>query len=121
MQYDVLVRLLLCFSTVVTTPHVLTEVSNLAGGSLHGQTKLEWFAYFAKEVPKLDEISHPGKALAKEGEFITFGITDVALKVISETTLLLTEDRRLAGYLRSKKLPALHFGDIYALSSYLNP
>jgi hypothetical protein len=116
----VLVSLLLRFSAVVTTPHVLTEVSNLAGGSLHGQTKLAWFTYFAREIPKLDEIFLEGNVLAQDAAFATFGITDVALKAISEDTLLLTEDRRLAGYLITNELPALHFGDLFTISNYLN-
>lgn len=119
-HYDLLVNLLLHFSAVVTTPHVLTEVSNLAGGSLHGQTKLVWFAHFAQEIPKLNEISYAGKAIAQETAFVTFGITDAALKMISKDTLLLTEDRKLAGHLKSYDLPALHFGDLVTISTYLN-
>lgn len=115
-----LVKLLRRFSKVVTTPHVLTEVSNLAGSSLYGQTKLAWFSYFSREVPKLDELFAESKILARENEFAIFGITDTALKMMPEDTILMTEDRRLAGYLRSKELPALHFGDLFLISGYLD-
>ncbi len=48
-DYELLIRLLRSFTVLITTPHVLTEVSNLAN-SLRESYKYEWYTYFAALV-----------------------------------------------------------------------
>ena len=47
-------RIIDFFSRIVTTPNILTEVSNLSG-QLHEAVKTRYFQLFAKQICVLDE------------------------------------------------------------------
>lgn len=117
-HYELLVRILGYFSGVVATPHILTEVSNLAN-SLPEWMKLEWFAHFSAQIPNLEERFRDTESLRLESGFLPFGLTDSALQHVASTTLLLTDDRRLAGYLVSVGIAVLNFDDLFQISRSL--
>ena len=48
-DYELLVRLLRSFTVLLTTPHILTEVSNLAN-NLPERSKSDWYQNFAKLI-----------------------------------------------------------------------
>jgi rRNA-processing protein FCF1 len=52
-------------------------------------------------------------------EFGDFGITDAALTRLSSEALVITEDYRLSGSLRSRGVPVLNFGDLRKLQQLL--
>ncbi|MGA2167627.1 MAG: hypothetical protein ABSG62_05405 [Terracidiphilus sp.] len=119
-DYDLLVRFLGAFRILLTTPHILTEVSNL-GNSLPEYSKADWFEHFATllhsegRTPGLRERWMPANELATVPEFVEFGITDAALARLSSEALVVTEDHRLSGTLRARGLSVLNFNDIRAL------
>ena len=119
-DYELLVRLLGAFTTLLTTPHILTEVSNLAN-SLPEWLKADWNRNFAAliasqhDTPGLRERWTPASELAQLPEFLAFGISDAALTELSSDALIVTEDYRLAGVLRSQGVPVLNFGDLRKL------
>ena len=113
-DFELLEKFIRMFSTVVTTPHVLTEVSNLAN-SLGSPVKREWFSHFRNALQLFDEQQFVSHELASKDEFLAFGLTDTALSCLCGEALLVTEDYRLSGYLRSKNLPVINFSDIRAL------
>ena len=117
-DFELLEKFIRMFSTVVTTPHVLTEVSDLAN-SLGSPVKEQWFGHFRTTLQLFEE--HPLKAqnLSTKDEFLAFGLTDAALSSLCGEALLVTEDYRLSGYLRSKNLPVINFSDIRALQKLL--
>jgi hypothetical protein len=123
-DYELLVRLLGAFTVLVTTPHILTEVSNLAN-SLPEWYKQEWYQNFAGLVesedrsPGIQEQWVPAAELAKMLEFSAFGITDAALTKLSSDALVVTEDRRLSGILRARNIPAINFMDLRSLQRLL--
>jgi hypothetical protein len=106
-DYELLVRLLGFFSILLTTPHILTEVSNLAN-SLPEQFKPEWNQHFAmliasqQDTPGLRERWMPATDLTQIPEFAALGIKDAALSALSLEALVVTEDYRLSGTLRSQ-------------------
>jgi hypothetical protein len=123
-DYELLVRLLASFTVLLTTPHILTEVSNLAN-SLPQQFKAVWFRNFAtliasgRATPGLRERWMPATELVQMTEFGDFGITDAALTRLSSEALVITEDYRLSGSLRSRGVPVLNFGDLRKLQQLL--
>jgi hypothetical protein len=123
-DYELLVRLLGAFRVLLTTPHILTEVSNL-GNSLPENSKADWFEQLAillhseGMTPGLREHWMPASDLAKTPDFVEFGITDAALASLSSEVLILTEDRRLSGTLRARGASVLNFKDIRELEHFL--
>jgi hypothetical protein len=115
--YDFLVRFVRSFSTLLTTPHILTEVSNLAN-SLQGWQKVGWIENFAALISsdgsagRLREHWSPASNLAQTTEFSAFGITDAALSDLSSDALVVTEDYRLSGVLRRKGRDVINFRDL---------
>jgi hypothetical protein len=123
-DYDLLVRLLSFFKTLLTTPHILTEVSNLAN-SLPEWLKPDWHRNIAVLIASeqdhsgLKEQWTPAIELAKMPEFAAFGITDAALAKLASDALVVTEDHRLSGFLQSQGIPVLNFGDLRRLQQLL--
>ena len=110
-DFDSLVSLLSQFKQFVTTPHILTEVSNLAN-ALPASMKSDWSEHFASNIRAMDEVHDSAVSITEEPSFNPFGITDAALQKAAVDTLLLTEDFRLAGYLRSFGVDALNFREL---------
>ncbi len=123
-DYELLVRLLGSFTTLLTTPHILTEVSNLSN-SLPEWLKSDWHQNFAalidsqNDTPGLRERWTPATELAQLPEFLTFGITDTALTELASEALVVTEDYRLSNVLRSQGVPVLNFGDLRKLQQLI--
>jgi hypothetical protein len=116
-DYELLERLVKKFSVLFTTPHILTEVSNLAN-SLTEQWREDWLRNMAVFLscqnckPLIDECWTPAKHLVLSLEFLAFGLTDASLAQLSCNALIITDDFRLSGYLRRKGLPILNFRDL---------
>lgn len=116
-DYELLVRLLKSFRSLRTTPHILTEVCNLAN-SLPSSYKQDWYRNLetlisATGLPvEMRETWTPAAELAKSSDFSVFGITDVALSRLSAEALILTDDYRLSGALKSRGVLVLNFRDV---------
>jgi len=107
-DYELLDRLLLSFESIVTTPHVLTEVSNHAHhlkGSL-GESLLNSFSQCSLTTP---EIFGSACDSARGEEYLRFGITDCALTALSNDITVITTDFRLSGLLGSQGERVLNF------------
>src|ERR1022692_1341273 len=87
------------FKSVVTTAHVVTEVSNL-GNSLSSASRLGWFISLSEFSLSTQEDTHSLISLASLDEFVRFGVTDCALSTLSGKYQVLTTDRRLSKYSR---------------------
>ncbi len=110
-EFDILSGLLTHFRAIVTTPHLLTEVSNLAN-SLPEHLKSSWAEHFSTNIQSLVEIFHPAAEIVQEPAFNPFGLSDAALQKASPKTLVITDDFRLSGYLRSLGAPTLNFREV---------
>jgi hypothetical protein len=124
-DYELLVRLLQCFTVLITTPHILTEVSSLAN-SLQEPYKRDWYLNLAtliaseQEPVGLQEKWTPATELAGMPEFVAFGITDAALIKLSSEALIITEDYRLSGVLNGQGTHVLNFGDLRKMQLFVN-
>lgn len=110
-EFDLLVAVMRHSSALVTTPHILTEVSNLAN-ALPAHLKGAWFRFFATTVRKYVEVYTPAGELFEESCFNPFGLADASIQNASRGTLLLTDDFRLSGYLASIGVTTINFRDL---------
>lgn len=123
-DYDLLVRFLKSFRILVTTPHILTEVSNLAK-SLSGSYRRDFFNKLAALIHSNEHDSGvkerwtPALILASLPEFSSLGITDCALGDLAFDALVVTADYRLSGVLRNRGIPVLNFRDLRAIEHSL--
>ena len=99
---------------VVTTPHILTEVSNLLG-QLRRDERNSYFAVFAQGITVLEELHPLSVDIAKMEEFRRFGITDAGLIALAQQHLIITADVPLSNYLATAGVDVLNFNQIRAM------
>lgn len=100
------------FGKVVTTPHVLTETSNLLG-QLSGRVKIGCFVLLREIISRMLEHRMPAATIAADPGYIQFGITDAAIAEASPGAyLVITDDLPLFGYLSSRGVDVLNFNNI---------
>lgn len=119
-DYEFLIELVRHFRVLETTPHILTEVSNLAG-TLSDQYRDDWFENLAAWI-KTDQGNTgfrenyiAAKELVNDREFIEFGITDSAIAKLGPEVLVLTDDYRLSGTLRKNGIAVFNFRELRAI------
>jgi hypothetical protein len=111
-DFDFLNQFLPRFSRIVTTPHILTETSNLSGQFVE-KSKDDYFAAFARKIEMLDERQVPSKEIAKKPHFRRFGLTDSAIVQLAQAKILvLSDDLRLCGFLEQSGVDAINFNHI---------
>ncbi len=111
-DHSLLVRFLGYFKKVVTTPHILTEVSNLAG-QLPNHLKPGVFEKFATGITLLDEEYAPATEISRRAEFARFGMTDSAVSHHAKGRfLVLTDDFRLSQYLQHENVDVFNFNHL---------
>lgn len=111
-DFDLLQRLLACFSCRVTTPNVLTEVSNLAS-QLNEPARQICLNRLSEDIQTLDERYERSSEIAGNEDFSKIGLTDTGIKRIAHKQLLvLTDDYRLANRLSSLGTAVLNFNHI---------
>jgi hypothetical protein len=97
--------------SLVATPHILTEVSNLAN-SLGEPLKTNWLLYYGKWIARIAEDQFPASELAAQPEFSLFGLTDAALCKLCSDAIVITADYRLSGYLRKREALVVSFDEL---------
>jgi hypothetical protein len=91
-----------------TTPHVLTEVSNLAN-SLPLWRKSAWSVHVSGGIVLIPEIYEPASQIMSDPVSSEFGLTDAALARLAVDRVILTIDWRLASMLRSRGFAGVNF------------
>jgi rRNA-processing protein FCF1 len=95
------------FQKLVTTPHILTEVSNHAD---KGVDKGRFLHQFLSLIEKMDERFETSQSLAKTDAFVRFGLADAAISHLANGNfIVLTVDYCLAGYLQKKGVRTINF------------
>ena len=106
-DYDTLVGVMDFFALRVTTPNILTEVSNLL------PDKAEYFVAFAQCLTIMEEHYLPSHDVMAISGTHKFGLTDAGIaKLAGDRYLVLTEDLPLYGYLANAGIAALNFNHI---------
>jgi hypothetical protein len=109
-DHGLLLEVMASFSPLITTPHILTEVSNQLGQSSN-PLKYALFEGFAELIQLLVEHHIPSRKLAGHDHLAVFGLTDLGILEIAtaEKCLAITADSRLADYLVRAGVDAIHY------------
>jgi hypothetical protein len=109
-DYDLLLKLLKRFQNrIVTTPNILTEVSNLLGNCTTSDQKKLW-SVFASKVSVLGEKYLDSQRISQTPMFSKFGLTDSAIiELVKDKYLILTDDAMLFQYLEKNKIDVINF------------
>ena len=103
------------FKKFATTPHILTEVSNLMG-QCQEPLRSELRGYLARAIQPWGEPLISSRKLTQAAHFIKFGLTDTAIaELAGRSHLVLTDDHSLAGFLESRRAGVLRFANLRAL------
>jgi rRNA-processing protein FCF1 len=111
-DFDLLLRFTARFRRFVTTPHVLTETTNLAG-QLHGRARAAVLGELTAIASEFEERFTPAEALTKREMFARFGLTDTAIAdEAGERYLVLTDDFALSQYLAHRGVAVINFNHL---------
>ena len=97
---------------LLVSPHLLTEVSNLAN-ALPELLRQGFYRYMTAYVPKMTEHPIDAVRICSDRSFILFGLTDAALCLLATQALVVTEDGRLRDYMRRQGLGAISLPDMH--------
>ncbi|MEH2277747.1 MAG: PIN domain-containing protein [Nostoc sp.] len=114
-DYDLLLRIIGRFRKLVTTPNILTEVSNFVDKLVEPERSqcFAIFALFAQNVDMLDEYYVKSLDAVNTEKFFKFGLTDSGILTLSKGKyLVLTDDFKLANYLLSVEVDVINFNNI---------
>jgi hypothetical protein len=104
------------FDKIITTPNILTEVSNFSG-QLPRNLHSYFYNDFATRIPSLEEHYITSGALSASAHFNKFGLTDSGIvDTVKGNYLALTSDLELFGYLQNLGIDAINFNHIRTLA-----
>ncbi len=111
-DFTLLRSLLERFQKVVSTPHILTEVSNLSG-NIFEAAKLDVFSQLSVFVSESEEQNIAATSICETPDFARFGIADTAISLVAKNRfLVLTEDFALYNLLSTRGIDAINFNHI---------
>jgi len=94
-DFELLQLLVERFSRVVTTPNVLTEISNLA--TLYGAELKQFRSVLRNATEVIDEFYIESRRAVSDRHFERLGITDAAISMLGQQgPLVLTDDLELS-------------------------
>jgi rRNA-processing protein FCF1 len=100
---NIIVKLFDC--KIITTPHILTQVSDLIGRNYEFRLLLKLIV----EKFVVQEISTQSKMLINERSFFDFGLADTAIiETAKNPFLVFTDDNPLYGFLLNSKIDAVN-------------
>jgi hypothetical protein len=113
-DFDILSRLINWFGKLITTPHVLSQVSDLT--DLSGKDLVTIRRLFGSLVEQMEESYELSGLLVTHDLFSRLGLTDAAIATVcSKGTLVLTADLDLHIALQYRGADALNFNHVRVL------
>jgi rRNA-processing protein FCF1 len=110
--YELLEKTVSMIRRTLTTPHVLTEVSNLAklAGSELDTIRRE----MQKSIEVMEELHEPSRVVVRDVAFSRLGLTDAAISTVCADVLVLTSDHDLWDSLTRRGFDAINFTHLRA-------
>ena len=103
------------FDQVVTSPNILTEVSNLST-QIHNFEKEKYFTQFCNEISMLKEEYVDSSQICTKVSYKNLGLTDMAIfNAAKGKYLVLTDDFPLYGILKSNNINAINFNHLRSI------
>lgn len=113
-DFDTLKHLRSNFSRIVTTPNILTEVSNFVG-QLGNPAKKQCFEVLSTVIDVLEEKFIASTDATADRVFLRLGLTDATISRLADSPFpVLTTDFDLWRYLSDRGIDALNFNHIRA-------
>lgn len=113
-DYEVLARLAGVLGRLFTTPHVLSQVSDLT--DMSDQHLARARALFSTAVEQMEEFYTPSKDLVRHDLFDRLGLTDAAIATVcSKGILVVTADLDLHIALQNRGADSLNFNHVRAM------
>jgi len=107
------------FDKIITTPHILTEVSNLSN-QLQDKCKDIYFNVFFEKLKILEEKNIPLRKAMEDTKIRKYGLSDAVIHTIAnDKYLIITDDFPLSSILLSKGVDVINFNHLSYLS-FLN-
>jgi hypothetical protein len=111
-DFERLNHLVALFSRVVTTPHILTEVSNHCD-KLKGRHRSMYGKSVVPLIKHLNEERIASSTLCECDGFVDFGLTDTAISEVSRGKyLVLTADFPLYGHLKKRRVDVINYNHL---------
>lgn len=115
-DFQLLSRVVEYFDAVVTTPNILTEVSNLAG-QLSDDIRFRYFATWQHTISTLAEKYTPSAEASRSAYLPKLGLTDTGIILGAPSKyLVLTDDFPLSNTLRSSGFDVVNFNHLRTLT-----
>ncbi|MBD2757838.1 PIN domain-containing protein [Spirosoma validum] len=98
---------------LITTPHILAEVSNLLEGTRYQYGPL--LNTLAAYMAVAQEVYLPSQGAVQQQPqlFTRFGLSDIiAGELVKQDYLLLTDDLDFSAYLRNRGMPVINFNNL---------
>lgn len=114
-DFDVLLAFLEQFDVRITTPHILTEVSNSIESELNYAARDYCLGLMQDEIPASFQEHHaPADELLAEDLFRTYGVADMGIlrSAVAGPYLVLTDDNRLSPYLNQVGVETISLPEI---------
>ncbi len=114
-DFDVLLAFLEQFDVRVTTPHILTEVSNSIELELNYTARDLCLGLIQETIPATFQEHHaPANELLAEDLFRTYGVADMGIlrSAVAGSYLVLTDDGRLSPYLNYVGISTISLSEI---------
>lgn len=111
-DFDLFERFRKRFDRIVTTPHILSEVSNLSRG-FGEPVKTKYFEHFAARIGLLAEEHVASAEAARLNHFPKLGLTDSGIMhLVKDKYLVLTDDLMLYSFLGCEGIDSLNFNHL---------
>lgn len=111
-DYQLLLNVMDQFEKLISTPHILAEVSNLTNG-LYGSQLFDFYATLKHSLSSLIEIHSPALHISRDYELSPYGLTDVGIIATAKNNyLVLTDDLRVAGFAHQHCVDVVNFNHI---------
>lgn len=115
-DFDLLKQMFSYFNKVITTPNILTEVSNLSN-QLREDEKDSYHTSFAMRIASFDERYTTSVEICAREYFSKFGLTDSGvIELVRGKYLVLTDDFKLSNYLQKANIDVINFNHIRTIN-----
>ncbi len=99
--------------SIVTTPNVMTEVSNLAIQGVLEPYRSQILEVLVTFSGRMIELYRPTADVLRKEDYIQFGLTDsVWLQILDNDTILMSDDRQLCRAAEARGFVAYHVDDL---------
>ena len=111
-DYQLLLKVIDQFEKLVSTPHILAEVSNLTNG-LYGSKLHVFYTTLKNSLSTIIEIHNPALDISRVYELAPHGLTDVGIVAAArDQYLVLTDDLRVAGFAHQHCVDVVNFNHL---------